>query len=546
MSATVQEVVHAFLRTYYERMKTNPSKLSNMYASTAELTHVNYQQLPSDDSALDFFLNDTLPTVKLTGKDNINKFFTRNNKRVNDLKVKLNTVDFQTTGASHKSILLVTTGELFWTDTPVYRFCQTFILVPLLRNNDIYDISNDIIRFIPDYLQEIEIQEEKEPDFSEKEISVEVEEKLPPVNSENAIAHESEFEEEPTVPEKVTANETKKEQLETKVESAPEVTDSKKVEEISSKKEKPDDKVKEKKHSKLHQEKKPKSTEPSKSHSSEKHGTEESSKTIDKKENKEKLSKSASSNKLKEKSKAEDSKIVPEEQAKEDATEIKHKKNDEIRDDTDVAANEQVEVQKNENSENPNEEGLKEVKEPAKPAQFAKLSWASKLTVGEPQRDARKIVVTKPTTASNDTNKKEHQRKNSDKKFDMGSRKENTSNRNKKKTNNYSGVNKEGYFPIYVNNTIGLKEDELKNTLIKEFGPVMKVTNGDSFAVVDFQLQSSQSEAIERKKLIVNDVEISLERKTSKKSSSSQNGFSNTQKNYRKHNTIKKKDQVSV
>lgn len=142
MGVTVQDICFAFLQNYYERMRTDPSKLAYFYANTAELTHTNYQSKSTNEK------DDVLPTVKVTGRENINKFFSRNENKVQGLKLKLDTIDFQYTGHLHKSILIIATGEMFWTGTPVYKFCQTFILLPS-SNGSTFDITNDIVRFIP-------------------------------------------------------------------------------------------------------------------------------------------------------------------------------------------------------------------------------------------------------------------------------------------------------------------------------------------------------------------------------------------------------------
>ena len=88
MAVAVQDIVHAFLQAYYQRMRKDPSKVSCLYSPTAELTHINYQ-VDFDCTA------DSLSTIKLTGKENISRFFTRNNKKVSDLKAKVDTCDFQ-------------------------------------------------------------------------------------------------------------------------------------------------------------------------------------------------------------------------------------------------------------------------------------------------------------------------------------------------------------------------------------------------------------------------------------------------------------------
>lgn len=155
-----KEIGYAFLRTYYERMHNDPSKLSCLYSTTAELTHINYNE-PIEHT------KDYLNTVKLMGKDNINNFFTRNSKRVQDLKVKIDSCDFQSTGYESSAILILTLGELCWTNSPSYRFFQCFVLEPADQNNTIFDLKNDIIRFIP------EMKPLVKPIFNERHASTE-------------------------------------------------------------------------------------------------------------------------------------------------------------------------------------------------------------------------------------------------------------------------------------------------------------------------------------------------------------------------------------
>lgn len=42
---------------------------------------------------------------------------------------------------------------MYWSGTPAYRFCQTIILQPNADNKDAFDVTNDVIRFIPDNLK---------------------------------------------------------------------------------------------------------------------------------------------------------------------------------------------------------------------------------------------------------------------------------------------------------------------------------------------------------------------------------------------------------
>ncbi|CAH01889.1 Bre5p [Kluyveromyces lactis] len=172
----VKEIGYAFLRTYYERMHNDPSKLSCLYSTTAELTHVNYNEPIKHDK-------DYLNTVKLIGKDNINNFFTRNSKRVQDLKVKIDSCDVQSTGYESSSILILILGELCWTDSPSYRFCQCFILEPAEYNSKVYDLKNDIIRFIPDLAPLVNPDQPVSPPSA---VVVEAENEKPNVNGDAA------------------------------------------------------------------------------------------------------------------------------------------------------------------------------------------------------------------------------------------------------------------------------------------------------------------------------------------------------------------------
>lgn len=160
MTVSVAEIVFQFIKTYYERMKNDPSKLSNLYSTTAEVTHINYQHEFKAEVSV-------LPTVKLTGTTNIEKFFKRHRDKVNNIKVILESCDFQTIDSSHSNILIVVTGELFWSNTPTYTFAQNFILSAVDHSQSIYEITNDIIKFIPDNGRKVNVSvREKEMEVS--------------------------------------------------------------------------------------------------------------------------------------------------------------------------------------------------------------------------------------------------------------------------------------------------------------------------------------------------------------------------------------------
>lgn len=355
MTFTVVDIGHSFLNTYYERMNKDPSKVSALYSNTAELTHINYQIEINKES-------DIVPTVKLTGKENISKFFTRNNKKVCDLKVKIDSCDIQTTGSSRESIIILTTGELFWTGTPTFRFCQTFVLECIEENKEAFDITNDIIRFIPDIFEQYVAK---------------------PVESKSEVNEKTILEDEPT------SNSVER--------------SSKELQLIAIKK--------------------------------------------DTKENVSLL------------------------QSTKEAQEVVS---------TPASISSPVPV---------------------------KMSWASKLAAIE-QKNFQEVSENSKTKIS------------SEKKSTDINRNENTS-RNSKKKQTFSTINKDGFFPIYIRGTADVSEDKLRKTLEREFGFIMKMTYADNFAVVDFELQKSQTDALEKKKLRIEDVEVYLERKTVKKATTS-------------------------
>lgn len=414
MGATVQEIGYAFLQTYYHRMSKDPSKVSCLYSATAELTHTNYQMDFVEDS-------DILPTVKLTGKENISKFFTRNNKKVSDLKVKIETCDFQTTGLSHASILILTTGEMFWTGTPTYKFCQTIILTPS-GTKDTFDVTNDVIRFISDNI---------------------IPEKLEDFSKEKEVAHG-----------------------ETVDEQQPQQMQGLKQEPV------PDPKAFDKK------DRTPQEPDPSIVSAAVKEGP--------KQENSE----------------------MPTTGPKEDSKE--EKKGD----------------LKGEPREN-----LKEQSQETIPTQQpVRISWASKLAANG---DSPK---TNGDAQYNGT------RKVLDAKSELPNRKEINNRAVKNKKPIFSTVNKDGYYPIYIKGTAGVKEDRLKSALEAEFGTVMKITNADSFAVVDFETQKSQIDALERRQLTIDDIEIIMGRKTVKKSPSPPVGSAQGSFRSHKKHSGKKRD----
>lgn len=531
MVATTQEIVYAFMQTYYQRMKENPTKLANLYSNTAELTHINYNQITTINHE-DTAKFSILPTIKLIGKENINKFFTRHSDKVQNLKVKVDTCDFQSTGITHKSILIIITGELFWTNTKTHHYLQTFILTPVSKNSEIYDISNDVIRFIPTKSHKHEKilmnqNEEIEGDIR-KEETLENNKGV----DETANVNEKEKEKEK---EAVTNNdETKKNKDQNSV-----TVD---VENVRSNSPTPSENVSQ--HTGDHK------------RTSSKHHKRSDS-VVSKKDNiltgnvnqhpeateeglPEPSNKLANEVKVDADSEQDKSKALA---TKDDRTESNNEpiKPQIVTNGKEKAATTSTNGTIETTAKNSTGEAVN--KDVPAVAPLVKLSWASKLSSFEPNK---KIVVDKPsmgttTVETNNTTSYTHKKDNNNnnnnnnsknrnnngerKSYDMNNRKENMSNRKDKKGKLiFSNVNKDGYYPIYINGTSGLSEDDIRNALVKEFGTIVRISVGDNFAVVDFQHQQSQINAIDRRKLIVKNSEISLERKTMKKNNNNNNG----------------------
>lgn len=135
-------------------------------------------------------------------------------------------------------------------------------------------------------------------------------------------------------------------------------------------------------------------------------------------------------------------------------------------------------------------------------------------------------------------------KKPTERKFEMGNRRDNASaNSKNKKKPVFSTVNKDGFYPIYIRGTNGLREEKLRSALEKEFGKVMRITAADNFAVVDFETQKSQIDALEKKKKSIDGIEVCLERKTVKKPTSNNPPgiFTNGTRSHRKQ-PLKRKD----
>ncbi|CAI4036149.1 hypothetical protein SMKI_14G3680 [Saccharomyces mikatae IFO 1815] len=515
MGVTVQDICFAFLQNYYERMRTDPSKLAYFYASTAELTHTNYQSKSSNEK------DDVLPTVKVTGRENINKFFSRNDSKVRSLKLKLNTIDFQYTGHLHKSILIIATGEMFWTGTPVYKFCQTFILLPS-SNGSTFDITNDITRFIPNSFRPYVLTED--PLAQGKEQSSESVDEESEIRHDSKVENEKEKEKSPEISKPKAKKETIKEpvvQSELLAQETPAIDSSDSQVMLVAKE------------SKTHIEAVPSNAKGE--HKQDDISTQEQGNVVKLNEKSLKIEKKTAPIKTKEDS------VEPINAV--ESSSLPNGKNISV----DVSA--PGNVNETESEAKTIEPHVSESKEsnsgfpatltsPEPVANPPKMTWASKLMNENSDRISKSnttVEYMRPETLT---------KKPTERKFEMGNRRDNVSGNSKnKKKPVFSTVNKDGFYPIYIRGTNGLREEKLRGALEKEFGKVMRITAADNFAVVDFETQKSQTEALEKKKKLIDGIEVCLERKTVKKptGNNSPGIFTNGTRSHRKQ-PLKRKD----
>ncbi|CDK28734.1 unnamed protein product [Kuraishia capsulata CBS 1993] len=152
-------IAYAFVNHYYTRMNAKDPKLSSIYQLNAVLTHSD----PTDSFKA---------AVSVSGNKGIQEYLAKT--PLAGCKVMISTVDVQP--SFQDSILVICYGELALDDetSPAYKFVQTFVLVS--SKPGVYDIFNDVLRFIPDVDDEVDVEEVGDSTEDSK-VSNEVEEK---------------------------------------------------------------------------------------------------------------------------------------------------------------------------------------------------------------------------------------------------------------------------------------------------------------------------------------------------------------------------------
>lgn len=455
-STNVKEIGYAFLKTYYQRMRNDPSKIHHLYSATAELTHVDYQvDLISDKPSL--------PTIKLIGKDNINKYYTRHSKKVTTVKVKVDSCDFQFTGSNNVSILILAVGEMCWSQTPSYRFCQTFILTPATNNPEIYDVTNDILRFIPEVTLTLH---ETEPNFDPKAALME------------------------------SMNENEENQKEP---NGVENTESSTQESLSTKNTHEKPTIEEK---------------PSSDHPKSKMGDGELED-------------------VQMESKQPPSMVRTTASLTDDETQ---KPIDNIKDIEESKESVETSEQINGTTDNDSSPAEKNRSTEQQNGPPKKMNWASKIASSESKdvpNVTTKYIRAEPQVAP--STKKLMERKSTSPTGQLRDPK----NFRKKV---FNLVNKDGFFPVYVRGTGGVSDEQLVRALESEFGVVKKISSQETFAVIDFEDQRCQTEAIERGILRINNVDVHMEPKTLRKSTTSSSSPSPSGQRFGRKHLNKKKN----
>lgn len=131
-----------FIFMYYEALSKDLEKVSNFYSEKSDMIFVDMEKLHK----LHKLENETYPVVKLNGRDSIQDFLTKFCLELSSIKLKIKTFDFQKITKNPLIILLSLTGEVFWKDTMVYNFTQTFVLSSIDKDEQVFEITNSIFR----------------------------------------------------------------------------------------------------------------------------------------------------------------------------------------------------------------------------------------------------------------------------------------------------------------------------------------------------------------------------------------------------------------
>ena len=90
--------------------------------------------------------------------------------------------------------------------------------------------------------------------------------------------------------------------------------------------------------------------------------------------------------------------------------------------------------------------------------------------------------------------------------------KTNERNSNNHTTNKDNNRNKINYHSVHVKNTRDLTEDQIKDTLENEFGPIGKITTGENFTIVGFENSSSATNCLAKKENTIDGSVITFEK----------------------------------
>jgi len=464
----IEGITYSFANYYYQNLHNDPTQLYQLYTEDAKLTH---SKIPTNNEDQEI-IHKSIETETFQNKSEILKFYSNSN--LENCKIRVSSIDHQSIEQIN-SILISIIGELARTDeSPVYRFTQTFILVPGKKANS-FDISNDIFRLIPDDDFELNQAEESEDVKEIVEPTKKIDEETPKMNGE--LKKDELNSDVPTV----GSNQTSAPIVE-----RPEKEEVKDVEkeakEANDVKEAPKEEVKESK--------------------------EESKPEV--KESKPEVKEVAESKKknIKEETKKELKSEVNEESSKESVSEIKE-------------------------SSKPKQESkpkTEEKKVDSKPP--TKLSWAAQISSRAANAPAPvvspKPKVTKPvTTASSSTpspSLSKESKESSPKQTSATASTTVSPEQKPQQTQSQSQGQQpqqqrkkfEHLYPVLIKGTDVLSAHELRIALDENFGKTTKVEPRGNFALADFEIEKSQKKALTTKHLKIKESRVTIEPKPKK------------------------------
>ncbi|GMM33983.1 Bre5 protein [Saccharomycopsis crataegensis] len=143
LKVTNEIIGWSFIRYYYENLSSSPADLYLSYSVDAQVVHDDYEAFLVEE-------NQKLIEVKAKGAADVKEKIYSKMSAEDNYKVMVSHADILDIGlgGTSKTILIVVLGEIAKGDSPAFNFSQTFTITAV-PNREVYDVTNDVFRFIP-------------------------------------------------------------------------------------------------------------------------------------------------------------------------------------------------------------------------------------------------------------------------------------------------------------------------------------------------------------------------------------------------------------